>query len=145
MDTIILCPACGHQNDLDATYCVGCRTRLERGKRVTNEQAQDAVGTILIDSSTIDFTYDDAANTITAATIDNAIDHNDLFNFVAGEHFLQSAISITASQVSDFSEAVDDRTDGLLVAGTNITLTYDDGANTLTIDASGGASEWTDT
>ena len=41
MDTIILCPACGHQNDLDATYCVGCRTRLERGKRVTNEQAQD--------------------------------------------------------------------------------------------------------
>ncbi|HEY7120170.1 MAG TPA: hypothetical protein VH475_26515 [Tepidisphaeraceae bacterium] len=33
----------------------------------TNEQAQDAVGAILTDSASIDFTYDDAANTITAA------------------------------------------------------------------------------
>lgn len=43
----------------------------------------------------------------------------------------------TASQVTDFSEAVDDRVASLLVAGTNITLTYDDGANTLTIDSGG--------
>lgn len=32
----------------------------------TDEMAQDAVGTILTDSGTIDFTYDDGANTITA-------------------------------------------------------------------------------
>lgn len=32
----------------------------------TDEQAQDAVGNILVDSATIDFTYDDAGNTITA-------------------------------------------------------------------------------
>lgn len=44
----------------------------------------------------------------------------------------------TASEVTDFSEAVDDRVSSLLVAGTNITLTYNDGANTLTIDAAGG-------
>lgn len=44
----------------------------------------------------------------------------------------------TASQVTDFSEAVDDRVASLLVAGTNITLTYNDTANTLTIDAAGG-------
>lgn len=37
-----------------------------------------------------------------------------------------------------FNEAVDDRVSQLLVAGTNITLTYNDGAGTLTIDASGG-------
>lgn len=43
-----------------------------------------------------------------------------------------------ASTISDFSEAVDDRVSSLLVAGTNITLTYNDGANTLTVDASGG-------
>ena len=36
------------------------------GGGYTNEQAQDAVGTILTDSSTVDFTYDDALNTITA-------------------------------------------------------------------------------
>jgi len=39
---------------------------------------------------------------------------------------------------STFNEAVDDQVAQLLVAGTNITLTYDDGAGTLTIDASGG-------
>lgn len=52
-----------------------------------------------------------------------------------------------ASTISDFSEAVDDRVSSLLVAGTNITLTYNDGANTLTIDAaSGGGSltNWTE-
>ena len=37
-----------------------------------------------------------------------------------------------------FDEAVDDRVSDLLVAGDNITLTYDDGAGTLTIDSSGG-------
>jgi len=43
--------------------------------------------------------------------------------------------SQAAATISDFSEAVDDRVGSLLVAGTNITLTYNDGANTLTIDA----------
>ena len=45
-----------------------------------------------------------------------------------------------ASAVTDFAEAVDDRVAALLTAGTNITLTYNDGAGTLTIDASGGGS-----
>lgn len=44
----------------------------------------------------------------------------------------------TASTISDFSEAVDDRVNALLVEGANITLTYNDGANTLTIDAASG-------
>lgn len=35
----------------------------------TNERAQDAVGNILVDSATINFTYDDVANTITADVI----------------------------------------------------------------------------
>lgn len=45
----------------------------------------------------------------------------------------------TASAVTDFSEAVDDRVAALLTAGANITLTYNDGAGTLTIDAAGGS------
>lgn len=45
-----------------------------------------------------------------------------------------------ASTISDFSEAVDDRVSGLLVAGSNITLTYNDGANTLTIASVGGGA-----
>lgn len=51
-----------------------------------------------------------------------------------------------ASEVTDFSEAVDDRVSALLVAGSNITLTYNDGANTLTVAAAGGGggSTWTE-
>ena len=52
----------------------------------TEERAQDAVGGIFTDSSTINFTYNDGANTVTAATIDGAIDHDSLLNFVADEH-----------------------------------------------------------
>ena len=46
--------------------------------------------------------------------------------------------SQTAGTISDFSEAVDDRVASLLVAGTNVSLNYNDVANTLTINATGG-------
>lgn len=39
----------------------------------TDEQAQDAVGNILTDTATIDFTYDDAGNAITAIVKDTSI------------------------------------------------------------------------
>jgi len=42
--------------------------------------------------------------------------------------------------LSGINEVIDDRVAALLVAGTNITLTYNDGAGTLTIAASGGGS-----
>ena len=38
----------------------------------TNEQAQDAVGSILTDTATVDFVYDDFGNTITANVIANS-------------------------------------------------------------------------
>jgi hypothetical protein len=40
-----------------------------------------------------------------------------------------------ANTISDFDESVDDRVADLLVAGNGISLTYDDVANTLTIDS----------
>lgn len=46
----------------------------------------------------------------------------------------------TASTISDFTEAMQDALSTTLVAGTNVTLTYNDPANTLTIDASAAAS-----
>lgn len=45
-----------------------------------------------------------------------------------------------STDITDLSEAVDDRVSQLLVAGTNITLTYNDAANSLTIDAAGGGA-----
>lgn len=46
--------------------------------------------------------------------------------------------SYTQSQ-ANFNEDVQDVINGLLVAGTNITLTYNDVANSLTIDSTGGS------
>ena len=43
-------------------------------------------------------------------------------------------IAIPASQVTDFSEAVDDRVNALIVDGDGITGTYDDAAGSYTID-----------
>jgi len=44
----------------------------------------------------------------------------------------------TAGQVTDFAEAVDDRVAALLLPGTNITLSYNDAAGSLTINSAGG-------
>lgn len=44
------------------------------------------------------------------------------------------SISLPSSAITDFSEAVDDRVAALLVEGTGVNLTYNDGANTLTVD-----------
>ncbi len=44
----------------------------------TDEQAQDAVGTILTDSSSVDFTYNDSTPGITAAVLPAGIDKNGL-------------------------------------------------------------------
>ena len=49
----------------------------------TDELAQDAIGTILTDSATIDFTYNDAGNTITAIVIDDSITNTKLANMAA--------------------------------------------------------------
>jgi len=50
----------------------------------TDEMAQDAVGNILTDTATIDFTYDDAGNAITAAVKTNSIDNTLLADMAQG-------------------------------------------------------------
>jgi hypothetical protein len=44
-----------------------------------------------------------------------------------------SAISITASQVSDFAEAAQDAVEGAITAGTGVTKAYNDNANTISL------------
>jgi hypothetical protein len=46
----------------------------------------------------------------------------------------------TTWTIDNFGERVDDEVASLLVAGTNVTLNYNDVANTLTISAAGGGS-----
>lgn len=74
------------------------------------------------------------------------VDWGSLTGTLSNQTDLQAALNTKASSahthvaanVSDFSEAVDDRVAALLVAGANVTLTYDDESNTLTIAATGG-------
>lgn len=49
--------------------------------------------------------------------------------------------TIQVGDITDFNEGVDDRVAALLQAGTNISLNYDDAANTLTINSSLGLEE----
>jgi len=61
-----------------------------------NEAAQDAVGGILTDSASVDFTYNDAGNQITAAVLPAGVNHDALMNFVANKHIDHSAVSVSA-------------------------------------------------
>lgn len=63
----------------------------------TDERAQDAVGGILVDSSSIDLTYDDATPEITAEVIPGGVDHDQLLNYVANEHVDHSAVQIATA------------------------------------------------
>jgi hypothetical protein len=55
----------------------------------------------------------------------------------AGTDYAAASHTHTSTDITNFNEAVDDRVDALLVAGTGITLTYNDAGNSLTIASSG--------
>ncbi|MBM3617729.1 MAG: DUF2793 domain-containing protein, partial [Alphaproteobacteria bacterium] len=59
----------------------------------TDENAQDAVGGILADTATIDFTYNDGANSITADVKDNSITYAKVQNVSATDKLLGRASS----------------------------------------------------
>lgn len=69
-----------------------------------DEAAQDAVGGILTDSSSIDFTYSDGGNSIQAAVIPGGVDHNGLLNLTTGNphtQYLQTSVAATTYQPLD--------------------------------------------
>ena len=95
-----------------------------------NEAAQDAVGGILTDSTAVDFTYNDASNTISAALLyagsgsdygtaatPARSDHNhDLTNLTNATEFIQDVINAT------------------VVDGVALTKSYNDALNQYTLD-----------
>jgi hypothetical protein len=101
-----------------------------------NEAAQDAVGGILTDTAEIDFTYNDGANTITADLKTTGVSAasygsaSQVATFTVDSKGRLSAaastsISITASQVSDFTSAAQ-----TVVDAYNITATWTTGNGT---------------
>jgi hypothetical protein len=84
----------------------------------TNEKVDDRVSNLLQDGTGISFTYDDSNNVLTPT--------------VTLSPFSTTNLS-EGTNLYFTNERVDDRVANLLTAGSNITLTYDDTAGTLTI------------
>lgn len=95
-------------------------------------------------SQTIDGTYrDDAGNLFWNAGNDGAgsgLDA-DLLDGLQATAFAATAHTHTSSEITDFSESVDDRVAAFLVPGSGISLTYNDAANTLTVASSAGVTD----
>jgi len=64
------------------------------------EAVQDAALPAFQDTASIDFTYNDVANEISAQVIPGGVDHNSLQNFVASEHLDHSSIQVATPGLS---------------------------------------------
>lgn len=63
---------------------------------ITPEEVQDIIGAALADTSTVNLTYNDAGDVITADVIPGGVNHDALLNFVANEHVDHSAVAVNA-------------------------------------------------
>jgi trimeric autotransporter adhesin len=115
----------------DSAFAAKSTTNLAEGTNLyfTDERAQDAVALALTDSASVDFTYNDASNTITAAVLPAGVNHDALANFVANEHVDHSAVSISAGTgLTGGGDLTASRS--LSIASTGVTAgTYGDSAN----------------
>lgn len=68
------------------------------------------------------------------------IEHNDLTGLQGGSagNYYHLTAAQAAAITTNLNETIDDRVAALLVAGSNVSISYNDVANTLTITASGG-------
>lgn len=100
------------------------------------EAAQDAVGGILLDSSEIDFTYDDSTPSITATLkttgvsagsygLSNAVPTLAIDSKGRITSASNTSINIITSQITDFALDVNDRIASLIQDGSGITWVYD--------------------
>ena len=124
----------------------------------TNEKAQDAVGSILVDSASIDLSYNDVANTISATVLPAGVDHAALSNLNSTTHSHLTATQLTdltdsgdstlhfhsadrvrsnhtgtqlSSTISDFIEAAQDAVGNTLTDSSTIDFIYNDVSNTI--------------
>jgi len=117
----------------------------------TNERVDDRVSSLIQNGTGISWSYDDAANTFTPTISLSSFDTGDLSE---GSNLYYTAArfntAFAGKSTSDLSEGtnlyytderVDDRVSNLLTAGSNISLTYDDAAGTLTIASTQLTSE----
>lgn len=115
------------------------------------ETIEDVIGAALINSSTITFSYNDAAGTIQANIATNAITNTHVANnalSISKINSLESQLNSKANtihnhvptDITDLIETIQDSVAAFLQAGSNIVIDYNDQDNLLTISSSGGGS-----
>jgi len=145
-------------NYADSNYAAASHTHTSSDVTDFAESVDDQVATLLVGGTNVSLSYDDGAGTLTINSSAAAGPLNDVsdvtitsastgdllrYNGSVWVNYADSAYAAashthTVSNITDFGEGVDDQVATLLTAGDNITLTYDDGAGTLTLDAAGG-------
>lgn len=83
-----------HNSDRDRANHTG--TQLSTTISDFSEAVQDVVGAAFTDSASVDFTYNDAGNTVTASVIPGGVDHNALLNGGGNTHINHAGVSIAA-------------------------------------------------
>lgn len=103
-------------------------TNLAEGANLyfTTERAQDAVAAALVDSSSIDFTYTDGSDQITAAVIPGGVNHNALLNYDANQHVDHTGVTLTAGNGLTGGGNIAASRSFEVGAGTGITVNADD-------------------
>jgi hypothetical protein len=91
--------AANFDGDFDTRLATKSTSDIAEGTNeyYTTEKAQDAVGTILTDSASIDLNYDDASPQITATVLPAGVDHDSLANYIGAEHVDHGSVSITGA------------------------------------------------
>lgn len=69
----------------------------------TDERAQDAVGNNLLDTASVNLSYNDGSGQISADVLPAGVDHDSLQNFVSNEHIDHSTVSINTNANSGLS------------------------------------------
>lgn len=110
----------------------------------TDERAQDAVGSILTDSSSVDFTYNDATNTITAAVIPAGVS----ITGFAGTLSIAKGGTGQTSKIEAFDALSPTTTKGDLISSDgadNVRVAVGSNGQVLTADSTAGAGvKWAD-
>jgi hypothetical protein len=111
-----------------------------------DEAAQDAVGSILSPTSSINFTYDDISNLITATVEPAGVDHDALAFYFANEHIDHSTVSIDAGAgLSGGGDITASRTISMPNVGTASTYGSASSVPVITTDDQGRVSAVTPT